>query len=220
MYVKVDKYEIEFDESDGSLNIKRNGESWRDETGDNLIYCMLNRINELEKNEKQKETKYIIKHNPSNKYPESSEDCYNDTWGTWIDQEDKNKANIYDSIDNCKQFIESFINEDEDEDDYLDEHGNIYKAEDFSIIKKESNYEDINIKFNIKYIIMEKENGLYIANGENEKAPFIKFTDEIDDAELFERYEGCEYLIKGFVIDSDENINNYKENDFAIIKKL
>ena len=41
-----DKYEYIFD--NGSQLIKRNGEPWRDETGDNFILAMAMRIEELE----------------------------------------------------------------------------------------------------------------------------------------------------------------------------
>lgn len=42
------KYEYEFDHQKGAQTIKRNGKDWRDETGDNLILAMAQRIDELE----------------------------------------------------------------------------------------------------------------------------------------------------------------------------
>jgi len=42
------KYEYTFNSKEGSQTIKRNGLPWRDETGDNLLLAMAQRIDQLE----------------------------------------------------------------------------------------------------------------------------------------------------------------------------
>ncbi|UZV41236.1 hypothetical protein vBVpaMR16F_170 [Vibrio phage vB_VpaM_R16F] len=42
------KYEYVFNSKDGTQTIKRNGQPWRDETGDNLLLAMAQRIYQLE----------------------------------------------------------------------------------------------------------------------------------------------------------------------------
>ena len=42
------KYEYTFNAKEVAQTIKRNGEPWRDETGDNLLLAMAQRIDQLE----------------------------------------------------------------------------------------------------------------------------------------------------------------------------
>lgn len=42
------KYEYTFNAKEGTQVIKRNGQPWRDETGDNLLLEMAQRIDQLE----------------------------------------------------------------------------------------------------------------------------------------------------------------------------
>ena len=45
--VKIGRYNV-IQNNDGSLSAKRNGEQWRDLTGDNLVLALTQRIEELE----------------------------------------------------------------------------------------------------------------------------------------------------------------------------
>ena len=42
------KYEVIFNEKDGRLSVYRYGEFWSDETGNNLLLTMIQRIKDLE----------------------------------------------------------------------------------------------------------------------------------------------------------------------------
>ncbi|WNO47307.1 hypothetical protein [Vibrio phage vB_VibM_10AMN] len=50
IYIKLNdgKYEYAFNAKEGTQTIERNGQPWRDETGDNLLLAMAQRIDQLE----------------------------------------------------------------------------------------------------------------------------------------------------------------------------
>lgn len=50
--VKVDEYEVIQDLNNGVFKCLRNGEEWRDLTGDNLILSLINEIQELREQNK------------------------------------------------------------------------------------------------------------------------------------------------------------------------